>query len=186
MTRGTTLDTGAFDCPKCGTSFATPGALGAQVRNNKCCSMEERFRARLTLTEGGCLVYRGCRDKWGYAHIGVNGKRRQAHRYAYELANGPIPAGKLVLHSCDNPPCCNPEHLRLGTDADNHQDMRDRGRTDFIHRHKLTEEQVREIRANPPVIGHGGNVKEYARRYGVKCTGTIILAARGDTWKEIK
>jgi hypothetical protein len=53
----------------------------------------------------------------------------KAHRVAWTLANGPIPAGMHVLHTCDNPPCCNPGHLWLGTQADNMADMARKGRT---------------------------------------------------------
>jgi hypothetical protein len=68
----------------------------------------------------------------------------QAHRVAYQLANGAIPAGKHVLHMCDNPICCNPAHLYLGTNADNVRDRVERSRTPV----KLTPDQVTAIRAD--------------------------------------
>ena len=77
-----------------------------------------------------------------------------AHRLAWEAANGPIPAGLLVLHHCDNPPCCNPAHLYVGTAKDNARDCKARGRRAKRYRphtrvRKLTDEQVRAIRADP-------------------------------------
>lgn len=64
----------------------------------------------------------------GYGQFGMGGTMMRSHRVAWELSNGPIPAGMFVLHKCDNPPCCNPQHLFLGTQTDNMQDALAKGR----------------------------------------------------------
>jgi len=75
-----------------------------------------------------------------------------AHRLAWELWVGPIPDGLQVRHTCDNPPCCNPAHLLLGTQADNARDMVKRRRSGV---EKLTPDDVRAIRAAPTGRGTG-------------------------------
>lgn len=78
-------------------------------------------------TQAGCIEWSGKRDKDGYGCLWLAGEQR-AHRALYRLYCGPIPAGMQVLHSCDNPPCVNLDHLRIGTVADNMADRKARGR----------------------------------------------------------
>jgi hypothetical protein len=93
----------------------------------------ERIWDNKVVTETGCWEWQGAKTK-GYGMIG-HGRRsdpgtrvKQVHRVAWELTYGPIPEGTSVLHSCDNPPCYNPTHLFLGTQADNVADMTAKGR----------------------------------------------------------
>jgi uncharacterized protein (DUF433 family) len=76
-----------------------------------------------------CWPWAARRGPQGYGAFRIDGKDRRAHRVAYQLSRGPIPDGLLVRHTCDNPPCCNPNHLLLGTHADNVADRRERKRT---------------------------------------------------------
>lgn len=103
-----------------------------------------------------CWLWTGTRLKSGYGVLKVYPRKMlKAHRVSWFLHNGPIPAsnayhGTMVLHSCDNPQCVNPKHLRLGTAADNARDRKERGRSKAVRgaahgRAKLTELQAAAI-----------------------------------------
>lgn len=87
----------------------------------------DRFWSRVD-KDGACWEWAGARHPQGYGVFSAGGRSLRAHRFAFQLANGPIPEGMFVLHSCDNPPCVNPAHLRLGSHADNMRDMSARRR----------------------------------------------------------
>lgn len=90
----------------------------------------KRFLAKVD-TSGGpdaCHPWRIESEKKTYGSFYVNGRTVGAHRWAYEQATGEtIPPGMEILHQCDNPPCVNPAHLRVGTHADNMREVRERG-----------------------------------------------------------
>lgn len=91
-----------------------------------------RLVARLAFPDDGpleCWVWTGTTTRGGYGLISDAGRKRLVHRVYYEHYTGqPIPEGKILLHTCDNPPCINPEHLLVGTQRDNMNDMYAKGR----------------------------------------------------------
>ena len=92
-------------------------------------SLADRLAAGLKRMPNGCLEWSLGTSKAGYGQISVNGKHVYTHRVAWELVNGPIPSGTHIRHYvCDNPPCCDPEHLRSGTPTENMGDMIAKGR----------------------------------------------------------
>lgn len=96
-----------------------------------------------------CWPFIGARNKKGYGQMRLHCRQLQAHRLAFQVATGIDPGEMLVCHTCDNPPCCNPAHLFLGTKLDNNRDCKAKGRNLTGSQHpmaKLTEAQAREIR----------------------------------------
>jgi hypothetical protein len=96
-----------------------------------------------------CVIWQKCKDRDGYGRASINGKKWQAHRWAYTEAYGDIPEGMVVRHMCHNPACINPEHLVIGTHADNVRDKLEANRQlkgEDVPSSKLTEAQVKEIK----------------------------------------
>jgi DNA-directed RNA polymerase specialized sigma subunit len=99
-----------------------------------------------------------------------------AHRWVFERERGPIPAGLLVLHSCDQPACVNPLHLRIGTQRENVEDAARRGRRNQSRQRKLSPEQRAEIVA---LYRQGGvSQSELGRRFGVSQASVSYLVRR--------
>lgn len=131
------------------------------------------------VTETGCLIFTGSWTNAGYGQATVDGKRGYTHRFAYREANGRIPDGLHVCHKCDTPPCCNPEHLFLGTHAENLGDASRKGRMHPGERNynaKLDREKVRAIRSASKTNA------ELAAEYGVS-QSLISRARRGLSWR---
>jgi hypothetical protein len=91
-------------------------------------SLTKRVFGRIAFDGNGCWVHTNERTAKGYARLDIGDKHHKAHRLAWELLHGPIPEGMVVCHRCDNPPCVRPDHLWLGSIADNNADMAAKGR----------------------------------------------------------
>jgi hypothetical protein len=150
---------------------------------------QERFWLRVDVRgPDDCWLWKGAPyANNGYGAFKVSGKRFLAHRLAWEFMRGPIPYNLFICHHCDNPLCVNPAHLFLGTHADNMRDMRTKGRWSPLTgersgRSKLTQEQVRTIRAT--YIPRETPSRKLAAQYGVD-KATILAIVHRDSWKEI-
>jgi hypothetical protein len=138
----------------------------------------------------GCREWTRARMGAGYGNVFVGGRMIGAHRAVYELAHGPIPEGMQVCHTCDNPPCCNVDHLFLGTAADNTLDKVKKGRASGPQGRsnpltRLTPEQVVSIRqAHKPQWNGPHSYAGLARQYGVS-KSTIAGAVQGRSWAYI-
>lgn len=103
----------------------------------------QTFLDRIKISESGCWEWHGSRDQRGYGKFTIGGVYWRAHRYSYQYHKGEI--GNLsVLHKCDNPPCCNPDHLFLGNAYENAIDMLQKKRG---NKAKLSIEEVLDIKA---------------------------------------
>ena len=152
----------------------------------------DRFWCKVEKTDA-CWLWTGSKRHKGYGAFVYkkNGQviQGRAHRYSYELHKGEIPAGLFVLHRCDIPACVNPEHLFLGTNRDNVEDMVSKGRHvpggtygpgnyqrgEDHHSAKLNETIVREIRRQR---GEGRSIGWLARTYGITIGHTHRIVTR--------
>lgn len=108
---------------------------------------------------GECRIWDGARTTAGYGELVVNKILWYTHRLSYLLFKGALPKGMSVCHSCDTPSCINPDHLWLGSQADNLQDARQKGRTKMGSQcfwAKLTERDIVNIR----LLYAAGNVSQ--------------------------
>ena len=140
---------------------------------------EEKFEKNL-VTDGDCWAWTGYKSK-GYGYLFIKGKSYAAHRLSWEIYNGSIPEGLIVRHKCKNK-CCNPEHLELGTLADNQKDRIRDGTDDRGEKSKaakLTATQVLEIRRR-----YYESQLDLAKEFNV-CQGTISAIICRKNWKSI-
>lgn len=152
--------------------------------------MEERF---LAMVQRGapedCWPWLGARTENGYGKFSQGrNTHHYAHRLIWQLEVGPIPPGMVIAHACDHPPCCNPAHLWLATQAENLEDMRRKGRRPSLERHgspgernpnaRLTDAKVRSIRAQ---FAAGATQAALSQAFGMGET-TVGHIVHGRTW----
>ncbi len=149
----------------------------------------QRFWSKVRLPDligtDECWLWMACCTKLGYGRFYFCHEQMSAHRASYIFSIGPIPDDLFVLHHCDNPPCVNPAHLFLGTNADNVKDAINKSRWpvgDHHSQHRLTADQVIELRGR--FLTDNITKKELAAEYGITdvMVGKII---RRERWKSI-
>lgn len=145
-----------------------------------------RFARRVGPADArGCREWLGSRNSGGYGQFWDGSRMVKAHRFAYILVNGALPPdAPLVLHSCDNPPCCEPSHLRPGTDDANTRDKLERGRINPARREangraKLDEGAVTAIRR---LYARGRTQMQIAAEFGLG-QSHVSRIVRGESWK---
>lgn len=125
-------------------------------------SLPERINDKIwPEPNSGCWLWSGATSPKGYGVVWWAPGMARVHRLVYVAVNGPIADGLSVLHRCDNPPCCNPDHLFLGTNRDNVDDKVRKGRA----AKKLTSDQVLAMRA--AYSGGGVSQGRLAAEFGV-------------------
>lgn len=138
-------------------------------------SADERFWSRVIKTDG-CWLWQWTVNQYGYGLIQIDGRLKRAHRVAWEWTNGPIPAGMVICHRCDTPACVNPDHLFIGSHADNVADKMAKGRCPRGERAgsaKLTDEQAEDIRR---ARARGELCAAIAARLGISITTVSQIA----------
>lgn len=145
-----------------------------------------RFDTRIEKTDG-CWwwIPRKGRDQYGVIRVGSDHPILpegpiSTHRYAYVRANGPIPAGHIVRHRCDNKACVNPDHLEVGTTADNAQDYVARTPNKYAPREYMRTRKCGSVEQIPAIIAMSNSGASWAainRKYQISREGLAIALA---------
>lgn len=141
-------------------------------------------KVAITINDELCWEWQAGKVADGYGHFRYGKTHLKAHRVSWELKNGEIASGLEICHSCDNPACVNPKHLFTGTRLDNMKDMVAKGRGNHkggaqSRHHKLTAEQVKEIRFRHSV--NGISCRAIAKEFKVAFS-TIARIVNKQTW----
>lgn len=141
-------------------------------------TLAERLEADLDKGEGenDCWFWLGFKNQGGYGMFTYRNQTLYAHKVAYILHKGEPPAGAYVLHKCDEPDCCNPQHLFLGNHKDNAMDMAQKRRA--ANQFNLSDEDVRAIRSSREPA------TKIAEQYGITYN-VVYKIRRGDSWLHV-
>lgn len=131
-------------------------------------------------TQNGCLEWTRSLNRAGYARASIRGRLYFAHRIAYYIYYMEDPGDLLVMHLCDNPKCCNPLHLALGTHIDNAQDMVNKGRNQTGDQHWMKRDRAHyeELKRQGKFIGHLNLPKNGADHPFTKLTADNVREIR--------
>lgn len=148
-------------------------------------TLVERFEEKfIPEPMSGCWLWTAALFHDGYGQFYYKGKNSRANRVSYDMNIGPVPPESVVRHTCDNPPCVNPDHLRLGTVLDNNRDAVERGRHATGERSGLTNlcgSDVIEIRRR---YESGETQDSIAVLYGIT-QGSVGYIVRGKVWRHV-
>lgn len=155
-------------------------------------SFVRRFWSKVAVVDhGDCWEWKAAKWRNGYGAIRLPGTRKNigAHRAAWELTHGVIPADMAVCHRCDNRGCCNPKHLFLGSTADNNADMRSKGRGSSppIHRgesHPMAKITAADVTRARERLTSGEPVSRVAKDLGISRKTLSQLRDR-ETWRHV-
>ena len=145
-----------------------------------------RFWAKVTVVHDAdsCWLWTAGLDKDGYGQASAAGKTMRAHRMSYIIAHGSIPAGAVLMHSCDNPGCVRPSHLTPGTAANNNADKAAKGRSTIGTTNPAAKLRLNEVRAIRELAAGGISGRRLSLIFGIHHT-TATKLIRGDKWAKV-
>ena len=149
-------------------------------------AVQQALDDRYQVSPSGCWEWTGGKSH-GYGQTRIHelwgSSPVYAHRLSALIEYGPIPSNLRVCHHCDNPKCIRPDHLFLGTDADNLGDMKAKGRSAFGEKNGMTKLSDRDIEAIRLLVSNGFTQREIAKRYGISegHMSTIVKGKRRGT-----